>query len=216
MAELVVLCVFSFLCSGVAATGFCASTAFPGEGLGAHTCLCVRCVAVLTVFQVQDREYKKLWGRVNSKEHLELLDEDQEVVVPKKDPTNKSDTGEDGGLYPIDVLDPSLYVPLHVVYYYHNLIWYLKKHNYEPAKTLFGFGFDFRQSNMKHLDELIARLEAASAANNGVKCAPQPLHLLRPGIYAVAARAADESYLHAIAVPKKRSEVISEKFPQCE
>ena len=92
------------------------------------------------------------------------------MCIPEKDST-KNDTPDDGGLYPIDILDPSLYVPLHVVYYYHNLIWYLKKHNYEAAKTLFGFGYDFRQSNMKHLDDLIARLEAASAANNGVKCA---------------------------------------------
>jgi hypothetical protein len=100
-----------------------------------------------------------------STEHLDLLDASKEVCVPSKD--SKKDAVE----YAIDVLDPSLYVPLHVVYYYHNLIWYLKQHKYEPAKTLFGFGYDFRQSNTKHLDDLIARLEAASAANNGVKYA---------------------------------------------
>lgn len=118
---------------------------------------------------MQDREYKKLWGRVNSSEYLELLDSSKEVCVPKKEPV-KDGVGEDGGLYPIDILDPSLYVPLHVVYYFHNLIWYLTQHKYKAGKTLFGFGYDFRQSNMSHMDDLVARLEAASAANNGAKC----------------------------------------------
>jgi hypothetical protein len=104
-----------------------------------------------------------------SSEHLDLLDENLEVCVPRKDPT-KDGMPDDGGLYPIDVLDPSLYVPLHVVYYFHNLIWYLTKHNYSAGETLFGFGYDFRQSNTKHVDDLLARLEAASAANKGVKC----------------------------------------------
>lgn len=63
----------------------------------------------VTVLGVQDREYKKLWGRVNSDEYLQLLDESKEVCIPKKE-SNKSDTPDDGGLYPIDILDPSLYV----------------------------------------------------------------------------------------------------------
>ena len=88
------------------------------------------------------------------------------------------DSDANAGLYPIDVLDPSLYVPLHVVYYYHNLIWFLKKHKFEPGKMLFGFGYDFRQSNMIHVEALLARLEEASKAANGAKCAP-PVVLLR-------------------------------------
>jgi hypothetical protein len=118
---------------------------------------------------VQDAEYKQLWGRVQpGQTHLELLEETQEVCVPARD--------KNGGLYPVDVLDPSLYVPLHVVYYYHNLIWFLKKQKYEPGKTLFGLGYDFRQSNFAHLDALQARLEEASKAANGAKCAPFCVH----------------------------------------
>eukprot|EP00892_Ulva_mutabilis_P012209 jgi/Ulvmu1/9360/UM050_0112.1 len=116
-----------------------------------------------------DKEYRQLWGRVDEGTgHLELLDEAQEVCIPQKDPT-KDPVEDDGGLFPVDILDPSLYVPLHVVYYFHNLIWFLKKHRFEPAKTLFGFGYDFRQSNMSHMDALVARLEAASAAKDGAK-----------------------------------------------
>lgn len=126
--------------------------------------LCIGCVVL------QDREYRQLWGRVNSETgHLDLLDDTQEVCIPQKDPS-KDAVEDDGGLFSVDILDPSLYVPLHVVYYFHNLIWFLKKHKYEPAKTLFGFGYDFRQSNMSHMDALVARLEAASAAKGGMKC----------------------------------------------
>lgn len=121
---------------------------------------------------LQDREYRQLWGRVTKETgHLDLLDESQEVCIPQKDPA-KDPVEVDGGLFPVDILDPSLYVPLHVVYYFHNLIWFLKKHRYEAAKTLFGFGYDFRQSNMSHMDALVARLEAASAAKDGAKYAP--------------------------------------------
>lgn len=120
---------------------------------------------------LQDKEYRQLWGRVNKDTgNLDLLDSTQEVCIPQKDAT-KDPVEDDGGLFPVDILDPSLYVPLHVVYYFHNLIWFLKKHRYEAAKTLFGFGYDFRQSNMSHMDALVARLEAASAAKGGVKCA---------------------------------------------
>lgn len=114
---------------------------------------------------VQDAEYKQLWGQVKpGTNYLELLDDSSEVYVPQKD--------EDGGLFPVDVLDPSIVLPLHVLYYFHNFIWYLKKHKYDPGKTLFGFGYDFRQSNMYHVDSLLARLEAASKAAGGAKCAP--------------------------------------------
>jgi phospholipase A1 len=114
--------------------------------------------------EVQDEEYKQLWGRVKpGNSHLELLDESSEVCVPSKD--------GDGGLFPVDTLDPSLYVPLHVVYYFHNLIWFLEKHKYVAGQSLFGFGYDFRQSNMAHLDALQARLQDASNAAHGAKCA---------------------------------------------
>lgn len=114
---------------------------------------------------LQDNQYKRLWGQVKpGSNHLDLLDESLEVCVPSK--------AGDGGLYSVDVLDPSLYLPLHVIYYFHNLIWFLNKHKYVAGKSLFGFGYDFRQSNMIHLDALQARLEEASAAAKGVKCAP--------------------------------------------
>jgi hypothetical protein len=113
---------------------------------------------------MQDEEYKQLWGHVNpGTEYLELLDDTFEVYVPQK--------ADDGGLFSVDVLDPSIVLPLHVLYYFHNFIWYLKKHRYEAGKTLFGFGYDFRQSNMQHVDALEERLEVASQAAGGAKCA---------------------------------------------
>lgn len=137
-----------------------------------RSCLYIRSRCYASAVVLQDREYRQLWGCVNSETgHLDLLDDTQEVCIPQKDPS-KDAVEDDGGLFSVDILDPSLYVPLHVVYYFHNLIWFLKKHKYEPAKTLFGFGYDFRQSNMSHMDALVARLEAASAAKGGVKCAP--------------------------------------------
>ncbi|KAL5991040.1 hypothetical protein ACLOJK_011946 [Asimina triloba] len=115
----------------------------------------------------------------------ESLDEDIEIVVPKND----------YGLYAIDILDPSwtfihpsmahtpvLLEPgkllkftkcLHLtnVYHFHELINVLIKCGYEKGTTLFGYGYDFRQSNRidKALDGLKENLATAYEASGKKK-----------------------------------------------
>lgn len=111
-----------------------------------------------------DAEYQKLWGRFNPETNLiEGLTDAYDVVVPSGPDTL-------GGLYPCDTLDPDLHFPLHVVYYYHTLITALKSQGYTPGKDLFGFGYDFRQSNACHVDALAGLLRQASAACGGRRC----------------------------------------------
>lgn len=49
------------------------------------------------------------------------------------------------GLFSVDILDPDIYVPLSVLYYFRTGISSLQTLSYVPAKSLFGFGFDFRR-----------------------------------------------------------------------
>ena len=50
------------------------------------------------------------------------------------------------GLFSVDILDPDIYVPLAILYYFRTGISSLQTLGYVPAKTLFGFGFDFRRA----------------------------------------------------------------------
>ncbi|XP_044398228.1 phospholipase A(1) LCAT3 isoform X1 [Aegilops tauschii subsp. strangulata] len=89
-----------------------------------------------------DLEFKKfLWSLYNAKTgYVESLDDDVEIVVP----------GDDHGLFAIDVLDPSWFVELlhlTMVYHFHDMIDMLLDCGYEKGTTLFGYGYDFRQSN---------------------------------------------------------------------
>ncbi|KAK9141342.1 hypothetical protein Scep_011023 [Stephania cephalantha] len=84
---------------------------------------------------------KKAWSIYNPKSgYTECLDKNSEVVVPE----------DDYGLYAIDILDPSWFVKLfHLseVYHFHDMIDMLVGCGYKKGTTLFGYGFDFRQSN---------------------------------------------------------------------
>ncbi|RZR84337.1 hypothetical protein BHM03_00011135 [Ensete ventricosum] len=72
--------------------------------------------------------------------YTESLNVDDEIVVPE----------DDYGLQAIDILDPSLWAKLlrlTDVYHFHDMIDMLIGCGYEKGTTLFGFGYDFRQSN---------------------------------------------------------------------
>ncbi|KAK2999990.1 hypothetical protein RJ639_023890 [Escallonia herrerae] len=57
------------------------------------------------------------------------------------------------------------------VYYFHDMIFEMIRWGYKEGKTLFGFGYDFRQSNRfeETLDCLAAKLESAYTASGGKK-----------------------------------------------
>ncbi|KAI6684343.1 hypothetical protein NL676_030256 [Syzygium grande] len=113
-----------------------------------------------------DLEFKnKLWSLFNPSTGLsESLDDDVEIVVPD----------DDYGLYAIDILDPSWFVKLmHLkeVYHFHDMIDMLVGIGYKKGTTLFGYGYDFRQSNRanKLLEGLQSKLETAYKASGGRK-----------------------------------------------
>ncbi|KAJ8746828.1 hypothetical protein K2173_003834 [Erythroxylum novogranatense] len=109
---------------------------------------------------------KKIWSLYNpSSGYTEVLDSNTEIVIPD----------DDYGLYAIDILDPSWFVKLlHLteVYQFHDMIEMLTKCGYKKGTTLFGYGYDFRQSNRidKSMKGLNAKLETAykSAGNRKV------------------------------------------------
>ncbi|MBA0647106.1 hypothetical protein Goklo_015015, partial [Gossypium klotzschianum] len=96
--------------------------------------------------------------------YTESLDEDVEILVPD----------DDYGLYAIDVLDPSLVIKLlhfSEVYHFHDMIDMLVGCGYKKGTSLFGYGYDFRQSNRidKLMDGLKVKLETAYKASGGRK-----------------------------------------------
>ncbi|XP_057962861.1 phospholipase A(1) LCAT3 [Malania oleifera] len=113
-----------------------------------------------------DLEFKKkLWSLYNPRTgYTEALANDTEIVVPD----------DDFGLYAIDILDPSLWIKcLHLkeVYHFHEMINMLVGCGYKKGTTLFGYGYDFRQSIRidKLMDGLKVKLETAYKASGGRK-----------------------------------------------
>ncbi|KAJ1290385.1 hypothetical protein BS78_02G239000 [Paspalum vaginatum] len=113
-----------------------------------------------------DKYFKKyLWALYNADTgYVEPLDDDVEIVVPE----------DDYGLYAIDILDPSWFVELlhlSMVYHFHDMIDMLVDCGYEKGTTLFGYGYDFRQSNRidKAMAGLRTKLETAYKASGGKK-----------------------------------------------
>ncbi|CAN6211247.1 unnamed protein product [Urochloa humidicola] len=111
-------------------------------------------------------DFKKyLWSHYNADTgYVEPLDDDVEIVVPE----------DDHGLYAIDILDPSWFVELvhlTMVYHFHDMIDMLINCGYEKGITLFGYGYDFRQSNRidKAMAGLRTKLETAYKASGGKK-----------------------------------------------
>ncbi|KAI3935359.1 hypothetical protein MKW98_027179 [Papaver atlanticum] len=96
--------------------------------------------------------------------YTESLDKNCELVVPD----------DDYGLYAIDILDPSVIVrclKVEELYQFHNMIDMLVECGYKKGTTLFGYGYDFRQSNRinEGIEGLKAKLENAYKASGGRK-----------------------------------------------
>ncbi|XP_068661354.1 phospholipase A(1) LCAT3-like [Aristolochia californica] len=113
-----------------------------------------------------DLEFRrKLWSIYDPKTGCaQSLDKDVEIVVPE----------DDYGLYAIDILDPSWFTKLiHLtdVYYLHDMINMLIDCGYEKGTTLFGYGYDFRQSNRldRAMYGLKEKLATAYKASGGKK-----------------------------------------------
>ncbi|KAI0528913.1 hypothetical protein KFK09_001457 [Dendrobium nobile] len=111
-------------------------------------------------------EFKtRLWSMYNPETgYTETLNPDIDIVVPD----------DDYGLYAIDILDPAWWVKLlHVtdVYHFHDMIDMLIDCGYKKGTTLFGYGYDFRQSNRidKAMNGLKMKLQTAYKASGGKK-----------------------------------------------
>ncbi|KAF3450013.1 hypothetical protein FNV43_RR06092 [Rhamnella rubrinervis] len=115
--------------------------------------------------RILSADYKfrtKLWSCFNPNTGKTVsLDPKTSVVVPE----------ERFGLHAIDILDPDLVIGRDCVYYFHDMIVEMIKWGFQEGKTLFGFGYDFRQSNrlQETLDSLATKLESVYKASGGKK-----------------------------------------------
>ncbi|XP_054803359.1 lecithin-cholesterol acyltransferase-like 4 [Prosopis cineraria] len=104
----------------------------------------------------------KLWSRFDPATGKTVsMDSNTSITVPE----------DRYGLYAIDVLDPDMVIGRECVYYFHDMIVEMIKWGFQEGKTLFGFGYDFRQSNRfpETLDQLAAKLESVYNAAGGKK-----------------------------------------------
>ncbi|KAM6551550.1 hypothetical protein CsatB_001358 [Cannabis sativa] len=104
----------------------------------------------------------KLWSRFDPTTGRTVsLDQKTSLVVPE----------DRHGLYAIDVLDPDMIIGRECVYYFHDMIVEMINWGFQEGKTLFGFGYDFRQSNrlQETLDRFSAKLESIYNASGGKK-----------------------------------------------
>ncbi|XP_006652823.1 lecithin-cholesterol acyltransferase-like 4 [Oryza brachyantha] len=110
-----------------------------------------------------DHEFRaKLWSKFDASTGKTIsVDEKTHIVVPE----------DRYGLYAIDSLDPDMIICDDSVCYYHDMIVEMIKWGYQEGKTLFGFGYDFRQSNRLSdtLDRFSRKLESVYTASGGKK-----------------------------------------------
>ncbi|KAL2473927.1 Lecithin-cholesterol acyltransferase-like 4 [Forsythia ovata] len=110
-----------------------------------------------------DHEFcTKLWSRFDPTTGKTVtLDAGTHIEVPQ----------DRYGLYAIDTLDPDMVIGSDSVYYFHDMIVEMLKWGYQEGTTLFGFGYDFRQSNRFQgtLEDLEAKLESVYTASGGRK-----------------------------------------------
>jgi pimeloyl-ACP methyl ester carboxylesterase len=99
--------------------------------------------------------YDPLTGKTNS------LDKNTTIEVPD----------DRSGLYSCDILDPAVIFRMDDVYYFHDLITQMTEWGYEEGTTLFGFGYDFRQSNRlsEHMEKFKTKLQDMYKASGGKK-----------------------------------------------
>ncbi|KAK3143716.1 hypothetical protein QOZ80_4AG0304060 [Eleusine coracana subsp. coracana] len=104
----------------------------------------------------------KLWSKFDASTGKTVsVNKKTSIVVPE----------DRYGLYAIDTLDPDMIIGDDTVYYYHDMIVEMIKWGYQEGKTLFGFGYDFRQSNRlsETLDRFSKKLESVYKASGGKK-----------------------------------------------
>ncbi|KAL3833792.1 hypothetical protein ACJIZ3_008528 [Penstemon smallii] len=110
-----------------------------------------------------DSEFRdKLWSRYDPDTGSTVtLDADTHIEVPQ----------DRHGLHAIDTLDPDMVISGDCVYYFHEMIVEFLKWGYQEGTTLFGFGYDFRQSNRFHvtMERLASKLESVYSASGGRK-----------------------------------------------
>ncbi|KAG8066267.1 hypothetical protein GUJ93_ZPchr0004g38953 [Zizania palustris] len=110
-----------------------------------------------------DHEFRaKLWSKFDASTGKTVSADDKTSIVVPEDRY---------GLYAIDTLDPDMIICDDSVYYYHDMIVEMIKWGYQEGKTLFGFGYDFRQSNRlsETLDRFSRKLESVYTASGGKK-----------------------------------------------
>ncbi|KAJ3693526.1 hypothetical protein LUZ60_009006 [Juncus effusus] len=110
-----------------------------------------------------DHEFRtKLWPRFDPETGKTVsVDEKIKIEVPE----------DRYGLYAIDILDPDMIMECEGLCYYHDMIVEMIKWGYKEGQTLFGFGYDFRQSNrlQETLDRFALKLESVYNASGGKK-----------------------------------------------
>ncbi|KAL5731490.1 phospholipase A1 [Ranunculus cassubicifolius] len=110
-----------------------------------------------------DHEFRdKLWSKYDpSTGRTVSLDPNTRICVPE----------DRYGLYAIDCLDPDMVIGREGVCYFHDMIVEMLKWGFQEGKTLFGFGYDFRQSNRlpEAMSRFAAKLESVYSASGGKK-----------------------------------------------
>ncbi|KAK1304259.1 Lecithin-cholesterol acyltransferase-like 4 [Acorus calamus] len=110
-----------------------------------------------------DHEFRtKLWSRFDpSTGQTVSMDQKTKILVPE----------DRFGLHAIDVLDPDMIIGRDGAIYFHDMIEEMLMSGYQEGKTLFGFRYDFRQSNrlLETLDEFSDKLQSAYTAAGGKK-----------------------------------------------
>ncbi|CAN6455794.1 unnamed protein product [Victoria cruziana] len=110
-----------------------------------------------------DHEFRtKLWSLFDpSTGKTVSLDTETKIIVPE----------DNFGLYACDSLDPDLIIGQEAVCYFHEMIVEMIRWGFQEGKTLFGFGYDFRQSNRFHetLNQFLDKLKSIYECSGGKK-----------------------------------------------
>ncbi|KAG5516093.1 hypothetical protein RHGRI_036962 [Rhododendron griersonianum] len=132
--------------------------------------------SILKAVDDEGRE-ERVWVRILSADYKcrtklwSLFDPSTGKTVSLDPKSNISVPEDRDGLYAIDILDPDLVIGRDCVYYFHDMIVEMIKWGFQEGKTLFGFGYDFRQSNrcQETLELLAAKMETVFTASGGKK-----------------------------------------------
>ncbi|KAK6931937.1 Lecithin:cholesterol/phospholipid:diacylglycerol acyltransferase [Dillenia turbinata] len=112
------------------------------------------------IFGADHKLRTKLWSRFDTSIGKTVsLDPKTSIMVPE----------DRFGLYAIDMLDPDMIIGRDCVYYFHDMIIEMINWGFQEGTTLFGFGYDFRQSNRfeETLKRLAEKLESVYTASGG-------------------------------------------------